>query len=187
MSIWSRFANVFRRHVDDDINAELQSHFDEAEADGRDPAQTSRAFGSRLRAREAVRDAIVAPWLESLRADLVFGWRQILKRKTASAAAILSLALGIGASMAAFRLIDALFLRPLPIANPERLYMLTYENLFEGEFSTGDQFDYPSVRELRAAVKDQAELMAVGIPGIMDLAFGPDQSSERVWRQYVSG
>src|SRR6266852_9042508 len=147
MSIWSRVANVFRRRVDDDIDAELQSHFDEADANGRDPAQASRAFGSRLRAREAVRDAIVAPWLESLVADAVFGCRQLVKHKTASAAAVLSLALGIGASMGAFRLIDALFLRPLPVANPERLYMLTYENLFEGEFSTGDQFDYPSVRE----------------------------------------
>src|SRR6266849_10979497 len=117
MSIWSRVANVFRRHVDDGIDAELQSHFDEADANGRDPAQASRAFGSRLRAREAVRDAIVAPWLESLFADAIFGWRQLLNHKTASAAAVLSLALGIGSCMAAFRLIDALFLWPLPIAN----------------------------------------------------------------------
>src|SRR5271170_4305683 len=112
MSIWSRVANAFRRQVDDDIDEELQSHFDEAEADGRDPAHTSRVFGSRLRAREAVRDVIVSPWLESLIADAVFGFRQLLKHKTVSAAAILSLALGVGASMAAFRLIDALFLRP---------------------------------------------------------------------------
>src|ERR1700732_2967504 len=85
MSIWSRVANVFRRRVDDDIAAELQSHFDEADADGRDPAAASRAFGSRLRAREAVRDAIVARWLESLVADAVFGWRQLMKHKSASA------------------------------------------------------------------------------------------------------
>src|SRR5216683_6060446 len=135
MSIWSRVANVFRRRVDDDIDAELQSHFDEAAADGRDPAEASRAFGSRLRAREAVRDAIVAPWLESLFADAVFGWRQLLKHKTASAAAVLSLALGIGACTAAFRLIDALFLQTLPVANPRRLHILTYEDLTDGEIS----------------------------------------------------
>ena len=39
-------------------------------------------------------------------------------------AAILSLALGIGACTSAFRLIDALLLRPLPVAHPERLWLL---------------------------------------------------------------
>src|SRR5665213_451792 len=61
------------------------------------------------------------PWLESLIADAVFGWRQLLKHKTASAAAILSLALGIGACMAAFRLIDALFLRDPAVQGSLRL------------------------------------------------------------------
>src|SRR5216684_3140015 len=177
MSIWSRVANVFRRRVDDDIDAELQSHFDEADADGRDPAEASRAFGSRLRARESIRDAIVARGLESLVADAIFGWRQILKHKSASAAAVLSLALGIGASMAAFRLIDALFLRPLPIAHSERLYVLTWESLFEGAISTNDQFDYPSFRLLRAAVKDQAELVAIGYPNRIYLTFDADQET----------
>src|SRR6266851_4813650 len=120
MSVWSRIANVFWSHVDDDIEAELQSHLDDAQAEGRDAVEASRAFGSRLQAREAVRDAIVMPWLEALVADLVFGWRQLLKRKTVSTATVLSLALSIGACLAAFRLVDALFLRPLPIAEPEQ-------------------------------------------------------------------
>jgi hypothetical protein len=81
----------------------------------------SREFGSRLRADEAVRDLLVASWLESLVADARFGWRQLLKHKAASAAAVLSLALGIGSCAAAFRLIDALFFRPLPVADPQQL------------------------------------------------------------------
>jgi hypothetical protein len=64
--------------------------------------------------------------LGSLGADILFGWRQVRKHKTASAAAIISLALGMGASLAAFRLVDALFLRPLPVSHPERLSVLTY-------------------------------------------------------------
>ena len=187
MSLWSRFANVFRSRVNDDIDAELQSHFDEAKIHGRDPLETSCAFGSRLRAREAVRDAIVAPWLESLIADAVFGMRQILKHKTASAAAVLSLALGIGACVAAFRLIDALFLRPLPVAHPERLYALTFKSLSEGKIDTYEQFDYPSFRQLRASVKDQADLMAMSIVNRVDLTFGSDDDMEQAWRQYVSG
>jgi predicted permease len=133
------------------------------------------------------RDHQVAPRLESLVTDVVFGWRQIQKHKTASAAAILSLALGIGASMAAFRLIDALFLRPLPIAHPERLYSLTYPNLFEGKVSTSEDFDYAGFRALRAAVKDQAGLMAIAFPSGIDLTFGSDRETEHAERQYVSG
>jgi hypothetical protein len=62
--------------------------------------------------------------LDSLRADVLFGWRQIRKNKVTSAAAIVSLALAMGASISAFRLIDALLLRPLPVSEPERLYSL---------------------------------------------------------------
>jgi putative ABC transport system permease protein len=187
MSIWSRFANVFRGRVDEEIDAEIQSHFDDAQFEGREAAEAARAFGSRLRAREAIRDVIVNPWLESIVRDAVFGWRQILKHKTASVAAVLSLALGIGACVASFRLIDALFLRPLPIAHPERLYALTFQNLSEGKIETGDQFDYPGFRQLRAAVKDQAALMAISFVGRVDLTFGSDDEMERAWRQYVSG
>src|SRR5262249_10138925 len=145
MSLWSRIANVFRsRRVDADIDEELQSHFDDAQAEGRDQAEASRAFGSRLRAREQVHDAIVLTWLESLVADAVFGWRQLLKNKGVSAAAILSLALGIGACVAAFRLVDALLLRPLPVANPDRLYVLTFGYFNEnGREGIEDSFDYP--------------------------------------------
>ena len=84
---------------------------------GRDPAEARRAFGSPLRRREESRDIRLVAWLDSLRADAVFGWRQLKKRKVTSAAAILSLALAIGACTSAFRLIDALLLRPLPVAN----------------------------------------------------------------------
>jgi predicted permease len=125
--------------------------------------------------------------LESIVTDAVFGWRQILKRRAVSAAAILSLALGIGASMAAFRLIDALFLRPLPVAQPEQLYELSYPNLFEGAIAAIDAFNYPAFSHLRPASRDQASLMAIARPLRVDLTFGSDDATERVWRQYVSG
>ena len=52
-----------------------------------------------------------------------------MKNKVTSAAAILSLALAIGACTSAFRLIDALLLRPLPVADPERLYALARQGI----------------------------------------------------------
>src|SRR5580704_17333048 len=140
MSMWSRITNVFRPHiVHEDIDAELQSHLEEARERGRDPGEASRAFGSRLLAREAMRDTIVAGWLDSLLKDGIFGWRQLLKHKTASIAAILSLGLAIGSATAAFRLIDALLLRPLPVSDPAHLYVVSYDIIREdtGQADTG--------------------------------------------------
>jgi len=111
MSLWSRITNVFRGDGPSrEIDEELQSHIDEALEHGRDPSEARRAFGSRLRRREDSRDIRLIVWLDALRADAVFGWRQLMKRKIASVAAILSLALATGACTSAFRLLDALLL-----------------------------------------------------------------------------
>jgi predicted permease len=189
MSLWSRIANVFRPdRLSREIDEELQSHIEEAIAQGRDPAEARRAFGSALRLREESRDVRLIAWLDSLRADAVFGWRQIMKNKVTSAAAILSLALGIGACTSAFRLIDALLLRPLPVSEPEQLYALARQGIdFDGKVRTGDSWAYPAFRLMRAAVKDQAELIAISNSDRTDLTYGSDAEMEKAYRQYVSG
>src|SRR5581483_7529548 len=127
MSVWSRVTNLFRgERLSREIDEELQAHLDEAVEHGRDPEDARRAFGSRLRWRDQSHDLRLIPWLDSLRADAVFGWRQLTKKKTTSAAAILSLGLAIGACTAAFRLIDAVLWRPLPVANADRLYSISH-------------------------------------------------------------
>jgi len=118
------------------------------------------------------------PGLDSLRADAVFGWRQINKHKTTSAAAILSLGLAIGACAAAFRLIDALFLRPLPIVDPQNLYALSRPGI-------GDGWEHVIFHKLRTAVK--VELIAVSLAEQTDLTYGSDQAMEKAYIQYVSG
>ncbi|MGH9671820.1 MAG: ABC transporter permease, partial [Bryobacteraceae bacterium] len=189
MSIWSRIANVFRGdRLRREIDEEIQSHIDEAVEHGRDPVEVRRAFGSALHTRERSGDIKLVAWLDSVRADLVFGWRQILKHRTASVAAILSLALAIGACTAAFRLIDALLLRPLPIADPGRLYFLTYQYRGnDGKVDTGDSFDYPGFRRLRESVKGSAELMAISYNFRGDITYGSDQEMEKIYRQFISG
>ncbi|MDR3699345.1 MAG: ADOP family duplicated permease [Candidatus Sulfopaludibacter sp.] len=189
MSLWSRIANVFRNDcLSGEIDEELQSHIEEAVTHGRDPVEARRAFGSPLRQREASRDVKLAVWLDSLRADAVFGWRQLMKRKVTSAAAILSLALAIGACTAAFRLIDAMLWRPLPVSHPERLYVLAQAGIGPGgNWRISESSEYPLFRQLRAAVKDQAELLAISYSSRTDLTYGPDEEMEKAWRQYVSG
>ena len=103
-----------------------------------------RSFGSQLRLREQSRDARIVVWIDRLRADLVFGWRQLLKRKVTTAAAVLSLALAIGACTSAFRLIDALFLRPLPVAHADRLYVLSRQGPIDnGQMRSWDLVPIP--------------------------------------------
>src|SRR6202167_14951 len=189
MSWWSRIVNVARGdRLSREIDEEVQSHIEEAVAHGRDTAEAHRAFGSALRRREESRDVRLVAWLDSLRADAIFGCRQLLKKKATSAAAILSLALAIGACTGAFRLIDALLLRPLPVADPQHLYVLSREGICpDGMPATNDAWAYPDFRLMRVAVKGQAELLAISYAQQMDLTYKSDAEMEKACVQYVSG
>ena len=189
MSWPTRFLNFLRgQRLDREIDAELASHLEEAAERGRTPGEALRSFGSPLRHREASRDIRLIPWLDSLRADIVFGWRQLAKHKSTSMAAILSLALAIGACTSAFRLIDAVLLRPLPVSHPEQLYCLARVGLGpEGKFLSFDGWAYPSFKLMRAAVRGQAELIAISHAERADLTFGTDAEMEKPYVQYVSG
>ncbi len=171
-----------------ELDNEMEAHIAEAVERGRDESEARRAFGSMLRHREESRDSRVIGWLDSLRSDAIFGLRQLKKTKVTSAAAILSLALAIGACTSAFRLIDALLLRPLPVANPERLYDLARQGLYpNGKPQEFDGWAYPDFQLMRAAVKDQAELFAVSSAEPEDLTYKSDEDIEKAYLQYVSG
>jgi len=189
MPLWSRFINAVRgRRLDREIDEELASHLAEAVEGGRDPDEARRALGSGLRLREESHDIRVLPWLDSLRADLVFAWRQVRKQKAASGAAVLSLGLALGACTSLFRLIDALVLRPLPVAHPEELYALFRQGIGpEGKPQHHDGWAYPDFRLMRAAVKGEAELIAVTYSERMDIAYGAGEEIEKARVQYVSG
>jgi putative ABC transport system permease protein len=189
MSLLSRIANVLRGdRLSREIDEELESHIEEAIEQGRDPVEARTTFGSALWLRDESHDIRVIAWLDALRADAVFGWRQLRKSKVTSAAAILSLALAIGACTSAFRLIDALLLRPLLVAKPEQLYALSrHEIFFDGTPQTFDGWAYPAFRQMRAAVKEHAELIAISYAERTDLTYKSDQEMEKAYLQYVSG
>lgn len=189
MSLWSRIANVlYPDRLNREIEEELEAHIAEAVEQGRDPREARRAIGAAVRQRQESHDLRVVGWLDSLRADLVFGWRQLKRNKLTSAAAILSLALAIGACTSAFRLIDALLLRPLPIAHPERLYVLSRQGMgFDNKPGAWDSWAYPSFQLMRNAAKGQAELIAISYAERFDVTFTTDQETEKANLQYVSG
>src|SRR5258708_7155741 len=127
-------------------------------------------------------------WLEWLRAEIIFGWRQLRRNKVTSIVAILSLALAMGACIGAFRLIDALLWRPLPVTHAERLYAISRAAFtVEGKPIRSDTWAYPSFSLMRDSVKDQAELIAVSPAIRKGLTYASDQDMEKANVQYVSG
>ncbi len=190
MSWMRRFANLFRQQrLNQELEEELASHVEEAMERGRSAAQARQAFGSALRFREQSRDIKLLPWLEALASDVTFGWRQLNKHRAVSAAAVLSLALATGATTAAFRLVDAVLLRTLPVTQPERLFYLAITNFTDrdGRPDYRDDYDYPTFRRYRQTVEDRADLMVVGMSYRQDATFGPGDEPEQVYRQFVSG
>lgn len=188
MALWRRIVNMFHaEHLNRELDEEMQTHIEEAIERGRDAVEARRAFGSPLRHREASRDFRLVTWLDAIRADVIFGWRQIEKTKVTSAAAILSLALAIGTCTSAFRLIDALLFRPLPIANAERLQVVEFQGTGPLGTMIFDSCSYPMFQRMRETAKDDAELVAVSYADRMDLTYGSDQEMEKGNVQYVSG
>jgi len=121
-------------------------------------------------------------------AEVTLFWRQLRKNKVTSAAAIVSLGLAIGACTSAFRLIDALLLRPLPVADSERLFVAGRQGIDSGGNSRiSESWEYPLFRRMRTVAREKADLIAISNASRVDLTYKSDQEMEKATLQYVSG
>jgi hypothetical protein len=87
-------------------------------------------------------------------ADLKYAWRQLRKSPGFAVTAVLTLALGIGATTAIFTLFDQVMLRVLPVAQPRELVRMDWHGSFSGSMSdfcgdVGNYFSYPMYKDLR--------------------------------------
>ena len=150
----------WRHERERDLERELQAHLEleaeEQQAAGLGAAEARhaarRAFGNPALVKEDTRAAWGWTAVQLLANDVRYALRAMRRERGFTAAAILSLALGIGANTAIFSLMDALLLRSLPVHNPGELVEL----MLVERGHAGDSFGYPSVRVLA----DRSDLFA---------------------------
>ena len=93
-----------------------------------------------------------------IRNDLRYTVRTLLKQRGFTAVAVLTLAVALAANTAIFSVVNAILLRPLPFANPERLVNLTGVNRLDGD--TYPVYSYPNYIDLRAQTKTMETVTA---------------------------
>jgi predicted permease len=133
-AFFPRFLALFRRDaLDRDLAEEISAHLDLSMEEnlhaGMSPAEARRQalvqFGGPQQAKEHHRHSRSLSMIETLAQDLRYTFRTLRKDRSFAAIAILILALGIGANIVVFSVVNTLLLRPLPFPHSEQLVWFT--------------------------------------------------------------
>ena len=137
----SRIAGFYgKQKLDADLDEELRTHIAFAMEENLKQGMTEqqartaalKEFGGLTQTKETYRAMRGLPVLETLANDLRFGLRQLVKSPSFALTAILTLALGIGATTAIFSVVKAVLLAPLPYKDPGRIVAVWTANPVRG-------------------------------------------------------
>ena len=147
MTWWQRLWH--RQQLDEELERELHYHLDQHIANliaqGHHPDEARRqarlALGGLEQVKENCRDARRTRWLEDLIQDFRYALRTFRQRPGFAAVALLTLALGTGATTVMFTVVESVLLKPLPYPEPDRLVSLHEQT---EKYGTSRVFSYPN-------------------------------------------
>jgi predicted permease len=180
---------VRRRALERELDKELQFHLDSA-ADDFERLGLSRAEGRRRarvelggveQVKESARDARGTRWIEDWWTDTRYALRAMARSPGFSAAAALTLAIGVGANTSVWSILDALMRRTLPVARPEQLYAITKQGIDDGT----NLVSHPLMLRFQQALPDSQRL--AGMASVARLYATIGDRPEAVIAQLVSG
>lgn len=141
---FNRIRSYFRKHpLDQELNEEMAAHLEMAvEENIRHGMSVDEArrqalvrFGGIQQSRELHRESRGLPWLDTLMQDLRFTFRTLKRDYGFTTIAVLILALGIGANIAVFSVVNTILLRPLPFRDSQQLVRIVEKDPRAGESS----------------------------------------------------
>ena len=184
----------FWKRQESELQNELAHHLHhlraEYERQGYSPADADRMarreFGGAAQVEEQCRSERSWAWIAGLRQDIVFGLRMMRRTPAVTLAAILSLALGIGANTAVVSLMDIVLWRNLPVPSPRELTLVDWQghgfprDLCDGASGSmdtvegvdvADFFSWPAYMQMRRGVAGIASLAAYSFPTEVSVSF----------------
>jgi predicted permease len=183
---WNRAESELEHEIAHHLYELTAEYKRQGHADEEALRMAKREFGGNEQVKEQCRDERRWTWLSGLRQDVVFGARMMRRTPVITLAAVLSLALAIGANTAIVSLMDVVLWRDLPVPNPKQLTLVHWQGhgfpreLLDGESGSmwndggvdvADFFSYPSFQALRKGVSGQGSLAAFTDPGTVSVTY----------------
>jgi predicted permease len=200
MSWFSRLMHALNpRCLDDELAEEMSDHLERRASQlareglgvGEARQKARLRFGNATRLREESRGVRLWTGLEGTLQDIRYAWRGMRKAPAFAATAVVSLALAIGANTAIYSIVDAAILRPLPVREPDQLFVVSWPDISDAGAPSGQErysFSYPEFVRFQAVTQSAARL-ALFSSG--DMLVEAQRSShaplEKIDRQFVSG
>ena len=172
----------FEREMNEELSfhLEMQTRWHQSRGLHRDAAAAlaAREFGGETRFREAIRDARGMAWTHDLVRDARIAVRSYARSVGFTTVALATLALGIGITTAAFSIIHAVLVRPLPYPESERIVTLTGRdsvgNDIQSVFLTGGSTAIAEVRRQVLKLVPQARPVTGDLFGSVGLGLAID-------------